>query len=104
MVIATIALLPVMTGPRPVATVEAAGIVAMVTVVSMVSVWGILWGTRLVSPGRAGLLLMMEVITGLASAALLAGEPFGTVQVIGSMLIVAAAVVEVVPVGRWYGM
>ena len=103
-VIATIALLPVMTGPRPVATVEAAGIVAMVTVVSMVSVWGILWGTRLVSPGRAGLLLMMEVITGLASAALLAGEPFGTVQVIGSMLIVAAAVVEVVPVGRWYGM
>ena len=40
---------------------------------------------------------MMEVITGLASAALLAGEPFGVVQVVGSTLIVAAALAEVLP-------
>ena len=70
-------------------------------VLSVLSAGGILWGARLVSPGRAGLLLMMEVITGLASAAVLADEPFGLVQTIGSALIVAAALVEVLPaVGR----
>ena len=44
---------------------------------------------------------MMEVITGLASAAVLAGEPFGMTQAIGSMLIVAAALVEVLPAAGW---
>ena len=40
---------------------------------------------------------MMEVITGLLSAVLLAGEPFGMIQAAGSTLIVAAALVEVLP-------
>ena len=44
--------------------------------------------------------MMMEVVTGLASAAAFAGEPFGVVQVAGSMLIVAAALVEVLPAPR----
>ena len=96
-VIAVIALLPVMAGPAPAITAPAAAIVLAVAVVSVASVGGILWGARLISPGRAGLLLMLEVITGLASAAVLAGEPFGLVQVVGSMLIVAAALVEVLP-------
>ena len=94
---AVIALLPIMDAPAPLVTVRAAAIVLAVAVISMVSAWGILWGARLVSPGRAGLLLMLEVITGLASAAALAGEPFGMAQGIGSMLIVAAALVEVLP-------
>ena len=100
-VIAIISLLPVMGGPAPDVTAQAAAIIPILAVLSVVSAWGILWGARLISPGRAGLLLMMEVITGLASAAVLAGEPFGMTQTIGSMLIVAAAVVEVLPgVGR----
>ena len=94
-VIAIISLLPAMAGPAPVVTAQAAAIILILAVLSVVSAWGILWGARLISPGRAGLLLMMEVITGLASAAVLAGEPFGMTQAIGSMLIVAAALVEV---------
>ena len=96
-VIAIISLLPVMGGPAPDVTAQAAAIIPILAVLSVVSAWGILWGARLISPGRAGLLLMMEVITGLASAAVLAGEPFGMTQTIGSMLIVAAALVEVLP-------
>ena len=96
-VIAVIALAPIADAPAPPVTVGAAAIVSIVAVLSMVSAWGILWGVRLVSPGRAGLLLMTEVVTGLASAAALAGEPFGVAQVAGSGLIVAAALVEVLP-------
>ena len=96
-VIAIISLLPAMAAPAPAVTAQAAAIVLIVAVLSVVSAWGILWGARLISPGRAGLLLMMEVITGLASAAVLAGEPFGMAQVIGSTLIVTAALVEVLP-------
>ena len=96
-VIAVISLLPPAPAPMPALTVGAGSMIAILAVLSVVSAWGILWGARVVSPGRAGLLLMMEVITGLASAAALAGEPFGIRQVAGSVLIVAAAIVEVAP-------
>ena len=98
-VVAVVAALPIAEAPAPPVTVSAAAIVSMVAVLSVVSAWGILRGARLVSPGRAGLLLMMEVVTGLASAAALAGEPFGVAQAVGSMLIVAAGLVEVLPEG-----
>ena len=97
-VIAVLGLLPALEAPVPAVTAPAAAIVFAVAVLSVLSAGGILWGARLISPGRAGLLLMMEVITGLASAALLAGEPFGVVQAVGSTLIMAAALVEVLPV------
>ena len=96
-VIAVVSLLPISSAPVPVISVQSGSVVAILAVLSVVSAWGILWGARVVSPGRAGLLLMTEVITGLASAAVLAGEPFGIRQVAGSVLIVAAALVEVVP-------
>ena len=96
--IAILSLLPALEAPVPAVTAPAAAIVLLVAVLSVLSAGGILWGARLISPGRAGLLLMMEVITGLASAALLAGEPFGMVQVVGSTLIMAAALAEVLPV------
>ena len=87
------------TGPVPAVNLEPAAIIVGVAALSVASALGILWAVRLVSPGRAGLLLMMEVVTGLASAAAFAGEPFGAVQIAGSMLIVAAAFVEVLPSG-----
>ena len=96
-VIGVISLLPALAGPAPDVTAPTSAIVLMIAVLSVVSAWGILWGARLISPGRAGLLLMMEVVTGLASAAVLAGEPFGMTQVVGSTLIVVAALVEVLP-------
>jgi len=100
MVLAILALLPALQAPLPAVTPPAAAIVLVVAVLSALTAGGILWGARLISPGRAGLLMMMEVITGLASAALLAGEPFGMVQVVGSTLIMAAALVEVLPATR----
>ena len=96
-VIGVISLVPAMAGPAPDVTAPASAIVVVIAALSVASAWGILWGARLISPGRAGLLLMMEVVTGLASAAVLAGEPFGVTQVVGSMLIVVAALVEVLP-------
>jgi drug/metabolite transporter (DMT)-like permease len=55
-----------------------------------------IWPTTLLSPGRVGMLLMGEVIVGVISAAVLTGEAFGTQELIGTLLIVSAAVVEVV--------
>ena len=96
-----VALLPfVNPGPLPAPATGPIAIVVAVAAVSVASAIGILWGVRIVSPGRAGLLMMLEVVTGLASAAAFAGEPFGAVEVAGSMLIVAAAVVEVLPAPR----
>ena len=93
---------PIRPDDRPAAMMRAGltgpvAIVLGVAAVSVASAAGILWGVREVSPGRAGLLLMMEVVTGLASAAAFAGEPFGAARIAGSMLIVSAALVEVLP-------
>ncbi len=53
------------------------------------------WPATLISPGRIGILLMSDVVVGVVSAALLAGEPFGSRELVGTVLIVAAGVVEV---------
>jgi len=54
-----------------------------------------IWPATMLSPARVGLLLMSEVIVGLISAALFAGEPFGVREAIGAVLIVSAALIEV---------
>ena len=58
--------------------------------------WGIYWGSRQVDPGRLGILLQIEAVVGIGSAALFAGEPFGLRQAIGAVLVISAGVVEVV--------
>jgi drug/metabolite transporter (DMT)-like permease len=55
-----------------------------------------LWGASRLSPGRVGILLMGEVVVGVASAATWSGEPFGTREVFGTVLIVGAALIETV--------
>ena len=95
--IAIVSLLPIATDPLPDMTVHAGSVIVGLAALSMVSAWGILWGARVVSPGRAGILLMTEVVTALASAAVLSGEPFGIAQFVGSVLILAAGLVEVLP-------
>lgn len=57
--------------------------------------WGIYWGSRNVDPGRLGILLQIEAVAGITSAALLAGEPFGVHQAVGAVLVIGAGVVEV---------
>ncbi len=57
---------------------------------------GIYWGSSHVDPGRLGILLQIEAVVGIASAALLAGEPFGVRQAIGAILVVSAGLLEVI--------
>lgn len=57
-------------------------------------IWLTIWPATLLSPARVGLLLMTEVVVGLASAAAFSGEPFGWRESLGAALIVGAAVLE----------
>jgi len=54
-----------------------------------------IWPATRLSPARVGILLMGEIIVGVSSAALLSGEPFGLRELSGTLLILAAGVVEV---------
>lgn len=58
--------------------------------------WGIYWGSGHVDPGRLGILLQIEAVVGIGSAALFAGEPFGVRQAIGAVLVISASLVEVI--------
>ncbi len=54
-----------------------------------------IWPPTVLSPGRAGILFSFEIVVGVASAALLTSEPFGARELIGTILIVGAGIVEV---------
>ncbi len=56
-----------------------------------------LYGANDVEPGRISILLMMEVVIGVGSAALLANEVFGLREFLGSVFIVSASVTEFAP-------
>ncbi|MDE0309567.1 MAG: DMT family transporter [Acidiferrobacterales bacterium] len=64
-------------------------------VVFVSAIFLVFWGAQRLSPARVGLLLMTDVVCGVVSAAILAGEPFGWTQVIGVVLIVSAAIIDV---------
>jgi drug/metabolite transporter (DMT)-like permease len=61
---------------------------------------GVYWGSSHVDPGRLGILLQIEAVVGIGSAALLAGEPFGLRQAIGAVLVIGAGLVEVLKNGE----
>ncbi len=54
-----------------------------------------IWPATVLSPGRVGMLLMVEVIVGVGSAAMLTDEPFGLRELVGACLIISAGIVEV---------
>ncbi len=64
------------------------------------SMVGLMWATARLEPARVGILLMAEVLVGLASAAIFAGEHLGTLEVVGGALVLGAGVLEVWPVRR----
>ena len=70
-------------------------LVAMAALFLIPVTWGLLWGARHLDPGRMGILLQMEAIVGIGSAALLAGEPFGLAEAAGSVLVISAGVTDV---------
>ena len=54
-----------------------------------------IWPATVLSPGRVGMLIMVEVIVGVISAAILTDEQFGVREFAGTVLILSAGVVEV---------
>lgn len=65
--------------------------------------WGLsmaalLWAAAQLEPARVGILLMSEVVVGVVSAALFAGERLGPLEAAGGVLVVLAAALEVWPV------
>ncbi|SHF45529.1 Permease of the drug/metabolite transporter (DMT) superfamily [Modicisalibacter ilicicola DSM 19980] len=68
-----------------------------------VSMAGLMWATARLEPARVGLLLMTEVLVGTLSAALLAGEYLGRLEILGGALVLAAGLLEVWPIKRQDG-
>lgn len=72
-----------------------AALVGFALLVNLPCMTALIWGAGLLSPGRVGILLCMEMVFGVASAAILAGEPFGLREALGTALILGAVMIEV---------
>jgi drug/metabolite transporter (DMT)-like permease len=67
----------------------------LVTAVWMIGAMALsLWGAGRMSPARASMLLMLEVIVALVTAHWWAGEPVGLNKVLGGALILSAGIVD----------
>ena len=69
--------------------------IAVVALMMLPITYMTIWPATLLSPGRVGMLLMAEVLVGVASAAMLTDEQFGLRELAGAVLIISAGVVEV---------
>jgi len=69
--------------------------ILLIAVAMLPITWLTIWPTTLLSPGRAAMLLLAEVLVGVTSAAVLLDEPFGIRELSGAVLIISAGVVEV---------
>ena len=56
----------------------------------------LLWGATRISPGMFGILILTEIIVGMVSAALWAGETFGWREITGGAMILGAGTLEIV--------
>jgi len=54
-----------------------------------------LWGAARLSAARVGILLMGEIAVGVTSAAILTDEPFGAREIVGTVLILTAGLLEI---------
>ena len=71
------------------------GWVLIVSIVMAPMTFLTIWPATILSPARVGMLLMADVLAGVTSAALLTDETFGMREIVGSLLIVSAGVIEV---------
>ena len=69
---------------------------AIITVFLLPTLYLTVWPATLLSPARVGILFMFEVIVGVGSAGLLTSEPFGVREITGTLLIMSAALAEVI--------
>ncbi len=63
-------------------------------------IWLTIYGGTKIDPGKVVIFLMLEIVVGLGTAALLTDEPFGAREVIGAILIMSASLVEAVAPAR----
>jgi drug/metabolite transporter (DMT)-like permease len=66
----------------------------------VLSVAGLMWAAVRLEPARVGILLMIEVLVGAASAAILAGEHLSPIEILGGALVLGAGLIEVWPERR----
>ena len=71
------------------------GFLGLFAIYALPMFWLTIAPARVLSPARVGILLMSEVVVGAISAALLSGQPFGMNELIGTVLIITAAFIEV---------
>lgn len=73
----------------------APSIVALSLIIFIPPNYLVLWAAQRIDSGRVGILLMTEVVVGSITAALFSGEHFGIAELVGTLLIVCAGLVEV---------
>ena len=106
---ATVAALVMAPMMQPLPETVAAPIQALGWVVLTAALWwglsmaALMWAASRLEPARVGILLMVEVVVGAASAAWLAGEHLGMWEVAGGALVVLSGVLEVAPPRRRTG-
>lgn len=69
-------------------------VLGFVLLVVLPGTYASLWSPKFLDPGIVGLLFMSELVVGAISAAWLSGEPFGTRELIGVVLIAGASLIE----------
>ncbi len=70
--------------------------IVVVALLLLPATWLTIWPATILSPARVGILFMTEAIVGIGSAAWLTNEPFGLREIVGTALIMGAAIVEVI--------
>ncbi len=81
--------------PRGVMSLQAVGWLSLFGLVWMHgAIWLTVFGGSRIDPGRAAVLLMLEVVVGLVSAAMLANEPLHTNELVGAALILGSGAAE----------
>jgi len=81
--------------PQPASLIRGWYWIALLALLMLPITYLTVWPATVLSPGRVGMLLMVEVIVGVASAAMLTEERFGLREMLGAALIISAGVVEV---------
>ncbi|MEQ8443646.1 MAG: DMT family transporter [Alphaproteobacteria bacterium] len=88
-------------GPAPTAAAIEASIpiiAASVLLLMIPILFLTVWGTQRLPPATVGLLLLAEIVVAVGSAAILIeDEPFGVREILGTVLIAGAGVVEILP-------
>ncbi|MBX2881422.1 MAG: DMT family transporter [Granulosicoccus sp.] len=76
---------------------------AVLWILALAIIWNIpataltLYGAVVIEPGKVAILLMLEVIIGVGTAAWLTDDPFGGREIAGGILIIAAGLTEFFP-------